>query len=326
MRVFTQTLSTGTGTLTGYVQDNSPEMLNVSARPAMLIFPGGGYHICSDREAEPVAIAYLDQGYNAFVVRYSVGRESTYEQAFADAQAALAYLHQNADALSIDPQRIAAVGFSAGGHLAACLGVYGTVKPAALVLGYPCILSSCGGMLGKQLPGAEKGVDKNTPPTFLFSTQGDNVVPIENSLRFIEALEKAGVLFEEHIFLSGDHGLSLARSHTCSGKADAINADVAQWLPMSVRFLKNLWGDFESNGAQAGTVQRKDVLDLPLRKVFEKPGGTAILEQYLPQLADRKELLVGLSLRRLAAYSKGMIPDEMLETMAQQLRTLFEQD
>lgn len=323
MKVFTETLNSHQATITCYVQDSSQEMLNITTRPAMLIFPGGGYYICSDREAEPIAIAYLNQGYNAFVVRYTVGSESTYEQAFADATAAMAYLHEHAEALAIDTDRIAAVGFSAGGHLAACLGVYGAVKPAALVLGYPCILSSAGEMLGKQLPSPDEAVTSSTPPTFLFSTQGDNVVPIQHSLHFIAALAEAGVPFEEHIFLTGEHGLSLAGAHTCGGKADAIDPDVAQWLPMSVRFLKHLWGDFPVNGPKSEFQLHKDVLDLPLRKLMEKPEAVALITQALPQFAGQQSMMLGLSLRRLAAFAQGQIPDETLTALGDALRPLF---
>lgn len=323
MKVFTEALPTNKATITCYVQDNSPEMLNITTRPAILIFPGGGYYMCSDREAEPIAVAYLNQGYNAFVVRYSVGQSAAFEQAMADAEAALAYLRQNAETLAIDPQRIAAVGFSAGGHLAACLGTISKERPNALILGYPCILASCGEMLGKALPGADEAVDSNTPPTFLFSTQGDNVVPIENSLKFIAALAKAGVPFEEHIFLTGEHGLSLASSHTCSGKADAIDPDVAQWLPMSVRFLKHIWGDFAVNGQKAEFRLQKDVLDLPLRKLLENPQAEAIINEALPQFAAQKNLMLGLSLHRLQEFAKGSIPDETFEALGEKLRPLF---
>lgn len=324
MKVFTEALPANQATITCYVQDNSPEMLNITTRPAMLIFPGGGYYMCSDREAEPIAVAYLNQGYNAFVVRYTVGRDATFAQALDDAKAAMTYLHKNAETLGIDTQRIAAVGFSAGGHLAACLGtVNKEQRPNALILGYPCILASSGAMLGKALPGADEAVDAQTPPTFLFSTQGDNVVPIENSLQFIAALAKAGVPFEEHIFLTGEHGLSLASSHTCSGKADAIDADVAQWLAMSVRFLKHIWGDFPVQGTRAEFTLHKDVLDLPMRKLLENPQAEALINEALPQFAAQKNVMLGLSLRRLSAFAQGTIPEETFTALGEKLRPLF---
>ena len=74
------------------VQDPSTAMPNTEIRPAALIFPGGGYQYCSDREAEPVALAYLAEGYNAFVLRYTVGTSCPLDKALQDAQAALRHL------------------------------------------------------------------------------------------------------------------------------------------------------------------------------------------------------------------------------------------
>lgn len=109
--------------LTCYLQDPCTEMPALDRCPAILIFPGGAYAFCSDREADPVALAFLNAGYNAFVLRYSVSQncpvEEVYTNAFAEAQEAMDYLHQNAGDLHIDPEQIAVVGFSAGGHLAA---------------------------------------------------------------------------------------------------------------------------------------------------------------------------------------------------------------
>ena len=76
-------------TLTCYLQDPSTAMPNTEIRPAALIFPGGGYQYCSDREAEPVALAYLAEGYNAFVLRYTVGTSCPLDKALQDAQAAI---------------------------------------------------------------------------------------------------------------------------------------------------------------------------------------------------------------------------------------------
>ena len=106
--------------LTCYLQDPCTEMPALDRCPAILIFPGGAYAFCSDREADPVALAFLNAGYNAFVLRYSVSQncpvEEVYTNAFAEAQEAMDYLHQNAGDLHIDPEQIAVVGFSAGGH------------------------------------------------------------------------------------------------------------------------------------------------------------------------------------------------------------------
>ena len=166
--------------LTCYLQDPCTEMPALDRCPAILIFPGGAYAFCSDREADPVALAFLNAGYNAFVLRYSVSQncpvEEVYTNAFAEAQEAMDYLHQNAGDLHIDPEQIAVVGFSAGGHLAASVGTMGRVRPAAMLLGY-AVFSVPGKALGMELPDLLQQVDDQTPPAFLFATQGDHLVP-----------------------------------------------------------------------------------------------------------------------------------------------------
>ncbi len=307
MKIQTQILSPNNAALTCYLLESSPEMPTITSRPAMLIFPGGGYQMCSDREAEPVAMAYLKEGYNAFVLRYTaLPTEPTFEKALEDAKASLRYLRENADSLSIDPQKIAVVGFSAGGHLASCMGTIAEEKPNAMVLGYPVILSSMGYAIDENLPGTEQYVTDQTPPAFLFSTQEDSIVPIENTIRFTLALSEHLIPFESHIFVTGDHGLSIATSVTASGQAYQANADVAQWVPLSVKFLKNVWGDFNLTGEPWKLVVDKGVLDQPLKKLHKNPQVWEALCEALPILKAQDEQLamaMGMSLNQLAKYN-----------------------
>lgn len=162
-------------TLTCYLQDPSTAMPNTEIRPAALIFPGGGYQYCSDREAEPVALAYLAEGYNAFVLRYTVGTSCPLDKALQDAQAALRHLRENAALYRIAPDKIVAIGFSAGGHLAAALGTQSEEKPNALVLGYAVTLGATWAPMGRlHEPDLGALVTDATPPAFLFATQGDS--------------------------------------------------------------------------------------------------------------------------------------------------------
>lgn len=244
MRTFTEKVGTNAAELTGYLQDDSAELSNAAVRPAVLVLPGGGYQFCSDREAEPIALAYLAEGFNAFVLRYSVGPEASFEDALSDAQAGLRLLRERATELRIDPGRIAAVGFSAGGHLAASLGTVSELKPDALVLGYPVTLAKLGELMGTAIPDVNDQVTAATPPTYLFATRDDAVVPIENSLAFAAALDRAGITFEAHLYASGTHGLSLAKALTADGREDYVNEPVQAWSAQSVSFLRSLWGDF----------------------------------------------------------------------------------
>ena len=92
-----------------YVQARSKE-LTMQPRPAVVIFPGGGYDYTSDREAEPVANAYLAAGYSAFVVRYAVGVDAKHPHPLLDAAAALALVRARAEEFHIDPQKVAVCG------------------------------------------------------------------------------------------------------------------------------------------------------------------------------------------------------------------------
>jgi len=232
--------------LTAYVLDFSAEMASAAIRPGVLILPGGGYFMTSDREAEPVAMAYLAEGYNAFVLRYSTGADTPFEVSYADGVAGLEYIREHAREYAIDPEHVAVVGFSAGGHLASCLGTVYEHAPSALILGYPVTMADLGARLGKALPDTADAVTPATPPTFVYATSDDAVVPIENSLRFCTALARHGVPFELHIYPHGEHGLSLAKPLTAGGRAGMVNTPVQAWVAASVRFLKEQWGDYRA--------------------------------------------------------------------------------
>ena len=113
----------GSPKLYTYIIDHSPEMDYHKARPAVIICPGGGYAMTSDREAEPVALRFNSLGFQAFVLRYSVMKVR-----FPGALLELARLSRrfaNAGEWNIDPDKIVVCGFSAG-ETAASLGVFGT--------------------------------------------------------------------------------------------------------------------------------------------------------------------------------------------------------
>jgi acetyl esterase/lipase len=260
MRLITESI-TGldgtTATLNGYVIDNCPDMDEHRVRPAILILPGGAYAFTSPREAEPVALQMLAQGYQAFVLDYSCA-PSTYPTQLAQTAAAMQLIRSHSEQWHIDPDSIIVGGFSAGGHLAAhfaeswngaTLGDLGfspeSIRPNGLLLAYPVITSgefahrgSMDNLLGdrKTDPQAlnvvslEKHVTTDVPPTFLWGTMTDNSVPIENSLAFIAALHRAGVSVEAHLFPQGRHGLSLGTWETCSHmQSSSVEPCVQSW-------------------------------------------------------------------------------------------------
>ncbi|HOO25133.1 MAG TPA: alpha/beta hydrolase [Clostridiales bacterium] len=230
-------------TLTSYLLDSSKEMPNMETRPAVLVLPGGGYHGCSDREAEPVAMAFLAQGYHAFVLRYSVGKgKAAFPRPLEDAEAALELIKTRADEWKVKKDKIAVIGFSAGGHLAAALATMGRVRPNAVILGYPCILSSISSILAEPVPSVDEYVDGKTPPAFIFGSYEDTVVPIENSLAFANALDKAKVPFELHVFQKGHHGFSLANVVVSpEEKYLQENRFARAWLELCIKWLNELF-------------------------------------------------------------------------------------
>ncbi|MBN1623438.1 MAG: alpha/beta hydrolase [Clostridia bacterium] len=232
--------------LTCYLLDGSTEFPNVGKRPAILILPGGGYRMCSDREAEPVAMAYLNEGFHAFVLRYTVGPESAWPVPLEDAEKAMEYIKEKSNQWMVDKEKIAVIGFSAGGHLAAAISTLGKIKPNATILGYPCILEERCSRLCTPKPGLDDKVTSENPPTFLFTTSDDAVVPAKNTLAFMKSLADSGVPFEAHIFQSGPHGFSLAKSHTSAGRTDFVNPRISKWFTLSVGWLKEIFGDYPS--------------------------------------------------------------------------------
>ncbi len=241
------------------------------ARGAVLICPGGGYVFTSDREAEPIAMRYNAAGFHAFVLYYSVA-PARHPQPLLDVSRAMCIIRENAAKWNIAPDKIAVCGFSAGGHLAASLGVHwakpyiqeapGIIKnmnrPNALILSYPVITSgpfahrgSFQNLLGNtpaenllEEMSLELQVNKNTAPAFLWHTFDDQSVPVENSLLFAQALRKSNVPFELHIYPEGSHGLSLANEETAE---EGLEPDIhiATWMPLCIEWLKQL---FEGTG------------------------------------------------------------------------------
>lgn len=225
--------------LTAYLHDPTSGL--ATGIPAVVVFPGGGYMTWSEGEAEPVALAYLAEGFHAFVLRYSVGTDATFSEALEDAEAVLAHIRAHAREWRIAPDRVALIGFSAGGHLAASLSTIGVNRPDALLLGY-AITQDLTLAAKPPYPAVVPHVDRDNPPSFLFSTVKDSVVPVAHTLAFAAALDDAGVEYEVHVFQEGPHGLALAREPEPDGRAQKAAAAFAEWFGLSVRWLRVLWG------------------------------------------------------------------------------------
>ena len=123
-KVFDQEKNTS---LTAYIQEVGGEYRHVTKRPGILIIPGGAYQYCSDREGEPVAFEYLKAGFQAFILRYTVRTE--WPEPLEDYEKAMEIIRNRADEWNLYVDKIAVIGFSAGGHLAACAVTMARNKP-----------------------------------------------------------------------------------------------------------------------------------------------------------------------------------------------------
>ncbi len=236
----------------------------IKPRPAVLIFPGGGYGFTSPREGEPIALKFAAAGFHAFVLHYRVA-PNRHPKPLLDASRAVNIIREHSDEWNILPDKVFVCGFSAGGHLAASLGVHwdkdflsgipglkdGMNKPDGLILGYPVISTgpnahqgSFKNLLGENAPEElvdllclERHVGKQTMPAFLWHTAEDASVPVENSLLFAAALREAGIPFELHIYPHGPHGLSLADKETANSESHNI-PEVQPWIHSAVSWLK----------------------------------------------------------------------------------------
>jgi len=207
---------------------------------AVVVCPGGGYgFLAVDHEGKQIAQWLNSMGIAAFMLKYRLGPRYHHPAPLLDAQRAIRTVRSRAAEFGISPDSIGIWGFSAGGHLASSASTHFDAgdpkaadpidrvssRPDFAILAYPVISftteythkGSRENLLGKdpdpklvEYLSSEKQVTRDTPPTFLFHTDEDVVVPPENSVLYYLALRKAGVPAEMHVFQRGPHGVGLA--------------------------------------------------------------------------------------------------------------------
>ncbi len=244
-------------TITAYL----PDQTNATGA-ALIVLPGGGYTHLAEHEGKDYALWLKAHGIAGFVVNYRLGPKYHHPCMLQDAARGLRTVRANAKAWKIDPDRIGVIGSSAGGHLASTLLTHFdggnpndadpvervSSRPDLGVLCYPVITmgddthkGSFKNLLGTnatpeliEFLSNEKQVTSNTPPCFIFSTAEDKTVPVQNSLEFAAALQRAHVPFDLHIYEKGAHGMGLGPN--ARGSLDP--AKMHPWTADCLFFLK----------------------------------------------------------------------------------------
>ena len=251
------------GTLECILAENPWDVNTDWKRPALIVVPGGGYGMCSKREAEPIAFEFLKYGFQAFIFKYVCAPDGRYPEQLFELSAAVDYVKKHAEEMNVNPNEVFAVGFSAGGHLTANLAVehqnvatkWGReidCKPTAVGLCYPVISQIHGhqGSYDNLLNGyseeakeellktlnLDQAVNEQTPPAFIWATVSDKAVPADNALRYAMALDKNGIEYELHMYPRGVHGLSTGSFEINHG-GEGLDR-IGRWLEDCSKFFR----------------------------------------------------------------------------------------
>lgn len=244
----------------------------LAPRDAMLIIPGGGYsNVALDIDGEKGALAYVSRGVNAFVLNYIEVRENdSYPVHLERAALAMAYIRRNAEKYNVNPERVFALGFSAGGHLAATLAtkhkfaeerlslLENIARPKGIVLAYSVIsaytpthnatfvnlLKKPFNQLSKEernYHSADMHVTAETPPAFIWHTSEDKSVTPHGSIKMAMAYANAGVPFALHVYPYGPHGMALASEFSSPCGCETRTQPLASvWLDDSIEWMKTI--------------------------------------------------------------------------------------
>nr|WP_233174010.1 alpha/beta hydrolase [Pedobacter sp. ASV19] len=223
---------------------------------AILVIPGGAYgFLAFEEEGIAIGKAFAEKGIAAFVLKYRLPKKETMrDKSFGplmDAQQAMKVIRSNAVNWNLNPAKVGVIGYSAGGHLASTLGTHFSkryipnkdnigLRPDFMILVYPVIsmndqlthMGSKINLLGMEpskekvdLFSSELQVTKEVPPTYLTHCGDDNVVDVNNSIVFYQALQKNGVDAELHLFAKGNHGFTQ-------------RLPVSEWMEPMLSFMK----------------------------------------------------------------------------------------
>ena len=241
-------------TLTLYAANYTTTKGDHSPRPAVVVFPGGGYNILAiDLEGTEVCDWLTSAGINCVLLKYRVPNTGPYPKSAAalqDAQRAMGLVREHAKEWGIDPKRVGVLGFSAGGHLAAAISTHFdqrlydpiddadklSCRPDFAVVVYPGYLA----LEDKNFAAnADINPTANTPPTFIVQAE-DDPVHVENAVVYFLALKNAKVPAELHIYAQGGHGYGLRRTEDPPGSRPTHGMPVTMWPYLMETWLETI--------------------------------------------------------------------------------------
>lgn len=240
---------------------------------AIIIVPGGGYGFVSLREGDPVALAYMSEGFVTIKLNYTINKK--YPIPMQELGCAIDYLRNNCEKYHIDKNKIAIIGFSAGGHLVSSYGYLykhkdfisktnlnpEDIKPNCIVSSYPVITmyeytheGTKNIITGneenlKELLSVEKHIDSTYPPTFVWTTMEDTCVPPINSEMFVEALKTHNVKHDSFFYPYFDHGCSIISPllYPTDILQDERMQELSKWFPKTVNFINKIFKETNLN-------------------------------------------------------------------------------
>ena len=262
--------------LTTYIHSRSTQgEFQMHGRPSVIIMPGGAYAFLSDTEAEPAALTFLKEGFNTFVLRYSVGNYCTFPEILEEVSWAIWTVRSRAEEWDCDPGAVVVMGFSAGACLAAMSATQWNtpgiaekigapeegIRPDAAVIAYapwdntntiqkdPEFYNpDCAAIALDCTPQLDfiNYTGPHMPPLFIWHNRFDKYVPAVNPVMIAGRMIELGLPFELHIFQGGQHGMSVCSdlsSYSEEGKQlNDDNPNVRMWVPMCANWIRNQFG------------------------------------------------------------------------------------
>lgn len=335
--------------LTCYLHDHI-EPYSPAQRPAMIMCPGGAYEFLNPDEGAPKAMAFFARGYNVFVLEYSLGLRAMWPQTLCDAGLAIKTIRENAEAWHIYPNRIAIMGFSAGGSMAInagtmwnlpevqeALGAFnGENRPDAVIPVYPAAIIDMPAIIDGRLAVVTvnpcEHISADSSPAFLVHTYGDTMVSMMHSIRIAEKYSEHHVPVEMHVYAFGDHG-SLNRGEGGKGANGETEPGYFEFFGRCCAWLDDIFalnGKYEKARSHAEhlgcSIYSGDMTPTPADapevsiytklSVFAKnPAAMAIIYEYIPALRDitLDETALNLPLRKWLYFAGFAVADMIVK-------------